>query len=79
MVFTLESRGTRRGQARGALRRLRMGHAHLLGAVLTKFNAKHTSYGGYDYAYDYNYGSVPGRDRAESPRKSGKSGKSGSA
>lgn len=63
VLFTLESRGTRRGQARGALRRLRMGHAHLLGAVLTKFNAKSTSYGGYDYAYDYNYGAVPGAGR----------------
>lgn len=56
VLFVLESRGTRRGQARGALRRIRVGRAHLLGAVLTKFNAKTTSYGGYDYAYDYNYG-----------------------
>lgn len=56
VLFVLESRGTRRGQARGALRRLQVGHAHLLGAVLTKFNAKTTSYGGYDYAYDYHYG-----------------------
>lgn len=56
VLFVLESRGTRRGQARGALKRLRVGRAHLLGAVLTKFNAKTTSYGGYDYAYDYNYG-----------------------
>lgn len=57
VLFVLESRGTRRGQARGALRRLTVGRAHLLGAVLTKFNARTTSYGGYDYAYDYNYGS----------------------
>lgn len=56
VLFVLESRGTRRGQARGALRRLQVGHAHLLGAFLTKFNAKTTSYGGYDYAYDYHYG-----------------------
>ncbi len=58
-LFVLESRGTRRGQARGALRRLQMGRAHLLGAVLTKFSTKSTSYGGYDYAYDYNYGAEP--------------------
>lgn len=56
VVFVVESRGTRRGQARGALHRLQVGHAHLLGVVLTKFNAKSTSYGGYDYAYDYHYG-----------------------
>ena len=59
VLFVLESRGTRRGQARGALRRLKMGRARLLGAVLTKFNAKTTTYGGYDYAYDYNYGAEP--------------------
>ena len=70
VLFVLESRGTRRGQARGALRRLQVGRAHLLGAVLTKFNAKSTSYGGYDYAYDYHYGAEPGE-------KAGKSGKRG--
>jgi len=58
-LFVLESRGTRRGQARGALRRLQVGRAHLLGAVLTKFSTKSTSYGGYDYAYDYHYGAAP--------------------
>lgn len=56
-VFVLESRGTRRAQARGAIRRLLIGRGHLLGVVLTKFNTKSTQYGGYDYAYDYNYGS----------------------
>lgn len=65
-VFVLESRGTRRGQARGAIRRLQVGHAHLLGAVLTKFNAKAASYGGYDYAYSYSYG--PGSDADSGPR-----------
>lgn len=60
VIFVLESRGTRRGQARGALRRLQVGRAHLLGAVLTKFNTKATTYGGYDYAYDYSYGAQAG-------------------
>ncbi len=55
-LFVLESKGTRRGQARGAMRRLNMGSARLLGVVLTKFDARTTSYGGYDYSYDYNYG-----------------------
>ncbi len=70
VLFVLESRGTRRGQARGALKRLQVGRAHLLGAVLTKFSAKSTSYGGYDYAYDYHYG-------AEPEAKGGKKGKRG--
>lgn len=56
VVFVIEANGTRRGQARGALARLRMGRARILGAVLTKFNAKASTYGGYDYAYDYAYG-----------------------
>ena len=57
-IFVLETRGTRRGQARGAVRRLLGGRAHVLGVVMTKFNAKGAAYGsyGYDYAYDYNYG-----------------------
>lgn len=55
-VFVLEANGTRRAQARGALRRLSVGRARILGAVLTKFNTKKIQYGGYDYAYDYNYG-----------------------
>jgi capsular exopolysaccharide synthesis family protein len=55
-VFVLEAKGTRRAQARGALQRLGMGNGRLLGAVLTKFNTKTLQYGGYDYAYDYDYG-----------------------
>lgn len=70
VLFVLESRGTRRGQARGALRRIQVGRAHLLGAVLSKFSTKSTSYGGYDYAYDYHYG-------AEPEEKLGKKGKRG--
>ena len=70
VLFVLESRGTRRGQARGALRRLKVGRARLLGAVLSKFNAKSTSYGGYDYAYDYNYGAEQTDGKA--PAKKGK-------
>lgn len=65
-LFILESRGTRRAQARGALRRLLMGRGHVLGVVLTKFNTKNAQYGGYDYAYDYSYG---GGAPAKSGRK----------
>jgi capsular exopolysaccharide synthesis family protein len=64
-LFVLESRGTRRAQARGALRRLLMGKGRLLGLVLTKFDVKATQYGGYDYAYDYSYGQVGGGRRDE--------------
>ncbi len=69
VMFVVESRGTRRGQARGALRRLKVGRAHLLGAVLTKFSTKSASYGGYDYAYDYKYGSEAGATETGNSRK----------
>lgn len=72
VVFVVESRGTRRGQARGALRRLSVGRAHLLGVVLTKFHAKSASYGGYDYAYDYNYGSDPDSAVTDNKPRKGK-------
>lgn len=63
-VFVVESKGARRGQARGALKRLAMSNARVLGAVLTKLNVKTVGYGGYDYAYDYQYGLEPDRKRA---------------
>ena len=73
-LFVLESRGTRRGQARGALRRLQVGRAHLLGAVLSKFSAKSTSYGGYDYAYDYHYGAEADEKAGKNAGRKGKRG-----
>lgn len=65
VVFVLESKATRRAQARGALRRLLIGNGRLLGGVMTKFNVKSTQYGGYDYAYDYNYGDRDARGQKE--------------
>lgn len=64
-LFVLESRSTRRGQARGALQRLRMSRARVLGAAMTKFNVKKASQGGYgyDYVYDYSYGSKANDNR----------------
>lgn len=67
-LFVLESKGTRRAQARGALRRLGVGGGHILGAVLTKFNTKAVQYGGYDYAYDYHYGES-GNAKKEAKRR----------
>lgn len=55
-LFVLESRGTGRRQALGALRRLNFSRARVLGAVLTKFQASKTRNDGYDYSYDYDYG-----------------------
>lgn len=65
-LFVLESRSTRRGQARGALARLRMSRARVLGACMTKFNTKKAQQGGYgyDYVYDYTYGSKSSETKA---------------
>ena len=59
-IFVIEAKGTRRAQARGALRRLGIGEGRIVGIVLSKFNTKTTPYGGYDYTYDYSYGSGAG-------------------
>ncbi len=68
-ILVIEAKGARRAQVRGALRRLSLGRARILGAVLTKFNVKSAQYGGYDYAYDYNYGASDG---ATARRKAGR-------
>jgi capsular exopolysaccharide synthesis family protein len=63
-VLIIAAGSTRRGLARAALKRLHLSHARILGAVLTKFNARRTSYGygygyGSAYAYAYDYGAKP--------------------
>ncbi|WP_332653893.1 GumC family protein [Brevundimonas sp.] len=70
VIFVLESKTTRRGQARGALKRLLIGDNRLLGAVLTKLDVRSTQYGDYNYAYDYEYG--PSRSSKGGKGKNGK-------
>ncbi|NML04465.1 polysaccharide biosynthesis tyrosine autokinase [Sphingomonas sp. G-3-2-10] len=58
-VFVAQASRSHRGQAKAAVRRLRDANANVIGAVLTKFDAKRSGYGygyGYGYAYDYTYG-----------------------
>jgi capsular exopolysaccharide synthesis family protein len=63
-LLAIEAGRTSRAQAQAALKRLRVANAHMLGAVLTKFDAKKTTYGyGYAYAYEYDY--QYGRKHAE--------------
>lgn len=52
-VFVIAAVETRAKMARIALRRLVDVRAHIVGAVLTKFAARHV---GYEYGYDYDYG-----------------------
>lgn len=51
-IFVIAANDTRTKTARVSLRRLADVRAHIIGAVLTKFNAKSV---GYEYAYNYTY------------------------
>ncbi len=52
-MFVIAAKNTHTRTARVSLRRLADVHANILGAVLTKFDAKKI---GYDYGYNYDYG-----------------------
>ncbi len=53
-LVVVEAGGSSRGQIRSALRRLRMGHAKILGVVLAKYDVRKATYG-YGYGYGYSY------------------------
>ncbi|MFC7537248.1 GumC family protein [Sphingomonas sp. GCM10030256] len=57
VLFVIEANGAHRGAAKSALARLRGGGARMIGAVLTKFDARKIGYGEYGYGYSYRYGS----------------------
>jgi capsular exopolysaccharide synthesis family protein len=54
-VFVIGAGVARAGSVRGALKRLQMAKCPLIGSVVTKFDAKRSSYG-YGYGYDLGYG-----------------------
>lgn len=59
-VFVIEANRSSRGKTKAAIRRLLSARAKIIGAVLTKFDAKRIGYGN-DYGYYYYYyGSQPG-------------------
>jgi capsular exopolysaccharide synthesis family protein len=54
VVYAVESHGIRSSLVSAALGRLASANAHIVGAVLTKFEPKRSNYGyGYEYGYDY--------------------------
>jgi polysaccharide biosynthesis transport protein len=56
-VFVVAAGSSRTGVVRGALRRLQLSRGSVIGAVLTKYDAKAAGYGyGYGYSYAYDYG-----------------------
>ena len=57
VVYAVEARSVPGGTARNALARLRTSQARILGAVLTKFEARKGAQGfDYGYGFDYDYG-----------------------
>jgi capsular exopolysaccharide synthesis family protein len=72
VLFVTAAKGVRKAVAMGAIRRVQSAGGDVIGGVLTKFDARHASQGGYgyDYAYSYEYGAEePAGD--EKPRKRG--------
>jgi capsular exopolysaccharide synthesis family protein len=71
-IFVAGAGQARSGEVRGALKRLQMGRGLLIGAVLTKFDAKAAGYGyGYGYGYgahDYSYGGASLGAESRSPQ-----------
>jgi capsular exopolysaccharide synthesis family protein len=55
VVFTIEAHGIRSSLVRAALQRLAGANAHVIGGILTKFEARKAHYG-YGYEYGYGYG-----------------------
>lgn len=55
VIYTVESHGIRSSLVKTALSRLAAANARVMGAVLTKFDAKKAHYG-YGYEYGYRYG-----------------------
>jgi Mrp family chromosome partitioning ATPase len=64
-LLVVESGKTRTKAALDAITRLKASGGNIVGAVLTKFQARSHGYGyGYGYGYEpYRYGGVGGRDR----------------
>ena len=58
VIYAVESHGIRATLVKTAIARLANANAHVLGGVLTKFEARKAHYG---YGYEYGYGY--GRDR----------------
>lgn len=55
VIFVIQFNSSKSSQARAAIARLESGGARVLGAVLTKFDARKTGYGE-EYGYAYSYG-----------------------
>ena len=58
-LFVIEANGSHHGHAKAAVRRLTANGVNIIGALLSKYDARKIGYGygyGYNYAYSYSYG-----------------------
>jgi len=58
-LFVIEANGSHYGHAKAAVRRLIASDITILGALLSKYDARKSGYGygyGYNYTYAYSYG-----------------------
>ena len=58
-LLVVEAGSTRVGNAQGAIKRLHHARTHLLGGILTKFDARAGAYGYSQGYYAYDYGTAP--------------------
>jgi capsular exopolysaccharide synthesis family protein len=64
VIYAVESHGIRASLVKTAIARLTSNGAHIIGAVLTKFEARKAHYGyGYDYGYGYGRDTKPSEER----------------
>ena len=63
VVYAVESHGIRSSLVKTALARLASANAHIVGGILTKFEARKAHFGyGYEYGYGYGRGDGPTKD-----------------
>ena len=68
-LFVIEANGAHHGHAKTAVRRLASSGVTLIGALLTKYDARKIGYG-YGYGYNYTYSYSYGKNEAEKPSSS---------
>jgi succinoglycan biosynthesis transport protein ExoP len=68
VIFVLQAGAVKARIARRALERLEQSRVHVIGAVLTRFDARRALFGyGYDYGYGYGQSSTYGGDQSGRP------------
>jgi capsular exopolysaccharide synthesis family protein len=64
-LFVVEANGSHHGHAKAAVRRLTANGVAMIGALLSKYDARKIGYGygyGYNYSYSYSYGDTPNQN-----------------